>query len=394
MLIIAIMSVIALARCHCRGAVCLGPLHRIEARSSARDPNDLTPIEAGAPREITELVEAINRFMQRLAERMDEFRHMIDDAAHQIRTPVAAVDGPSRSLAERDAQPAKRRHHMERVVARTAQIGRLANQFLSQTLVSHRASSVTADRLDLRDVCARPCRCHPHHPGARHRCHSRLPCRENADGRWRDPVSLREAIRNIIDNAIQHGAAGRLDFRSVRGGEGHHCLPRSADDGPGIPEEHRPQVTKRFWRAAAEGDGFGLGLAIAADVARNHSASLDFATTADGDFAVRLMFPVVAAVMALHHCNAVGLHRCHGAGRDLSNFHPLIAITHAVEDRRSGDIAAIEPLIRDFQSLNPAVSITYVDTLTNDLFTRNQRGLRLQQHPSPIWCSRHPSITW
>ncbi len=289
--LLAIMSVIALLGVALAVRYALNPLHRIEAALVSRAPNDLTPLNVEAPPEITGLVEAINRFMQRLSERMDDLRRMIDDAAHQIRTPVTALSAQV-DLLMTETSPAKRKRHLERVAARTAQIGRLANQLLSQTLVSHRARSITAAPLDLREVLKQA-------------ASDAIPATMDRDIAVTldlgpealmvegDPVSLREALRNIIDNAIQHGARTRLTISARQ--DGTSVAAEIADDGPGIPEEHRPHVTKRFWRATAEGDGFGLGLAIAADVARNHSASLDFTTTVDGDFAARLVFKAVIA---------------------------------------------------------------------------------------------------
>lgn len=287
LLIIAIMAMIALAGVIGAVRFALGPLHRIEALLGARDPNDLTPLEAGAPREIEELVDAINRFMQRLADRMDELRHMIDDAAHQIRTPVAALAAQV-DLLQNEKSPPKRRRHLERVAARTAQIGRLVNQLLSQTLVSHRARSVTADRLDLRDV-------------VRQAIADAVPITLERDIAVSvslpetpvtlagDAVSLREAIRNIIDNAIQHGAASRLGVTLSETAE--DITLDVSDDGPGIPVELRDKVVKRFWRTGFGSEGFGLGLAIASDVARSHGAQLKFGRAANGDFAVQLNFP-------------------------------------------------------------------------------------------------------
>ena len=60
----------------------------------------------------------------------------------------------------------------------------------------------------------------------------------------------------------------------------------------------------------------------------------------------------------------------------------------------SGDIEAIGPLIRDFQSLNPQFAITYVDTLTNELYARIDRGLRCRREACRTWCFRPPSTTW
>jgi two-component system, OmpR family, sensor histidine kinase TctE len=287
MLLLAIMSLIALAGVAVAVRYALNPLHRIEAALANRAPNDLTPLAVQAPPEIAELIDAINRFMERLAERMDDLRRMIDDAAHQIRTPVTALAAQV-DLLMAETSPARRKRHLERVSARTAQIGRLVNQLLSQALVSHRARSITAGPLDLRNVLRQAAT--DAIPAGMERDIAvtiDLPTEQLLiEG---DPVSLREALRNIIDNAVQHGARTRLAIRASR--RSAAVIAEISDDGPGIPEEHRPHVTRRFWRASADGEGFGLGLAIASEVARGHGAALSFGTAANGDFCISLSFP-------------------------------------------------------------------------------------------------------
>ena len=87
-----------------------------------------------------------------------------------------------------------------------------------------------------------------------------------------DPISLREAIRNIIENAVHHGAKTKISI-GIEAKESHVVL-EIGDDGPGIPARQWPDVTRRFFRASTEGVGSGLGLAIAADVARITGRSL------------------------------------------------------------------------------------------------------------------------
>ncbi len=286
LLLLGVMSVIALAGVAAAVRFALTPLHRIEAALAARQPNDLTPLDVAAPPEIAGLVQAINRFIARLSDRMDDLRRLIDDAAHQIRTPVTALSAQV-DLLQAETSPERRQKQVERIAARTAQIGRLVNQLLSQTMVSHRARSAVTERFDLREVLKQAAA--DAVPAAMDRdiavSFDLPPSPIELDG---DPVTLREAIRNIIDNAVQHGARTRLCISARRMGD--RTVTEIADDGPGIPEDKWPMVTRRFWRARSDGDGFGLGLAIAADVAKSHAAEISFAHLDSGDFAVRMTF--------------------------------------------------------------------------------------------------------
>ncbi|TIQ59510.1 MAG: sensor histidine kinase, partial [Mesorhizobium sp.] len=91
---------------------------------------------------------------------------------------------------------------------------------------------------------------------------------EPADGELTvlgDLLSLREAIINVIDNALRHGASSRLEVRVLRSGDSG--VVEVIDDGPGIPEAEWPNVTRRFYSSRAESGASGLGFAIASEVA-------------------------------------------------------------------------------------------------------------------------------
>ena len=285
--VIAILSVIALVGAMLATWYALRPLHQIEQALSARDPNDLTPLETFAPVEIEALTHSINRFMSRLSERMDSIQHMIADAAHQIRTPVMALAAQVELLKQENI-PAKRRHHLDRVSFRTAQIGRLVSQLLSHAMISHRADSVTASVINVTEL-------------VRQAIIDSIPAEMDRDisvtfneGEGAmivsgDPVAMREAIRNIIENAVHHGGKSAIEIALTR--EEQHVVVKISDDGPGIPEDLWSQATKRFSRASSDGSGSGLGLAIVADVAKSHGADLDFSFDQNGHFAVTFRLP-------------------------------------------------------------------------------------------------------
>lgn len=284
---VGIMSLIALVGAALAVRYALRPLARIEAALTARASHDLTPLAVEAPREIEALVTAINRFMNRLGLQVDELQRMIADAAHQIRTPITALAAQV-ELLRNETAPQRRRHHLERVSARTAQIGRLINQLLSHAMINNRAERMAMAVHDARDIIQQAVSdAVPAAMGrdiAVNQSESGGPFLIKADA-----VSLREALRNIIENAVQHGAAGRIGIAIH--GDGQMVIVEIGDDGPGIAPQHWPHVTKRFYRADGQSEGFGLGLAIVADVASSHGAELAFDHAANGDFLVRLTLP-------------------------------------------------------------------------------------------------------
>jgi two-component system, OmpR family, sensor histidine kinase TctE len=283
-LLIAVLSVIALAGAMLATWYALRPLQQIEQALSARDPNDLTPLNVYAPVEIEALTRSINRFMARLGERMNTIQHVIADAAHQIRTPVMALAAQVELLKQENVS-AKQLRHLERVSFRTSQIGRLVSQLLSQAMISHRANSVAASQINVEDLVRQAVA-----DAIPTEMDRDISVKFSADGDdlvvSGDPVALREAVRNVIENAVHHGGKTAIDVSVHRVGQ--YVEIRVADDGPGIPESFWPEASKRFFRVSDDKSGSGLGLAIAEEVARNHGASLDFGVEHNGFFSVSI----------------------------------------------------------------------------------------------------------
>jgi two-component system sensor histidine kinase TctE len=105
-----------------------------------------------------------------------------------------------------------------------------------------------------------------------------------------DPVSLREAIANIISNALRHGAISQLDVRLRR--MGARVWVEVEDDGPGIAPENWEQMARRFNAASPKaGAASGLGFAIAAEVAAAHDGIIRFREKGETGFTVILDLP-------------------------------------------------------------------------------------------------------
>lgn len=104
-----------------------------------------------------------------------------------------------------------------------------------------------------------------------------------------DPQLLREALGNLLDNALRYGASRGVITLGV-GQEAEGVLVWVDDNGAGIAEAERARVTERFYRASTEGDGCGLGLAIVAEIAQRHDAALVIDTAPIGGARVGLWF--------------------------------------------------------------------------------------------------------
>lgn len=243
----------------------LGPLPRIGGALARRDPTDLTPLDLAAPREIAGLLAALNGFMARLDRQAAANRNLIGDAAHQLRTPVAAIRAQAQAAAD-EPDPARRARITARIHDRAVGLSRLLDQMLSQAMVIHRTDTAPRAALDLRDVAVEVLEDSDHDVLASGVAVALdLPDRPvRVRG---DALSLAEAGKNLLGNALRHGRAPvRL---GVTGG------PRPAlwvsDAGAGPPAELLDRLGARF--VSGQGSG-GLGLAIARAVAVSHGGRL------------------------------------------------------------------------------------------------------------------------
>ncbi|MEK9661435.1 MAG: sensor histidine kinase N-terminal domain-containing protein, partial [Alphaproteobacteria bacterium] len=182
----------------------LRPLRRIESGLAGRDPRDLTPLDVAVPAEIGSFVVAINRFMRRLEAQMDVLQRFIADASHQLRTPVAALRAQA-ELATGESDPDRLRTIAARIHSRSVGLGRLTDQLLSHALIIHRTDTAPRERIDLRAIAIETVsESETGIEDAAERIRLDLP--EDAVTVFGDALSLREACKNLVNNALHYGA--------------------------------------------------------------------------------------------------------------------------------------------------------------------------------------------
>lgn len=263
----------------------LRPLRRIERGLLARDPRDLTPLDVAVPREIAASVTAINRFMARLGRQMSVMRNLIADASHQLRTPVAALRAQA-ELAAGETDPDRLRAIVARIHDRSLGLSRLTDQLLSHALIIHRADAAPRERIDLRVAAIRTVEDSGAGPAG---AAVRLDLPEDPVWVRGDTLSLVEACKNLVNNALRHGAQP-VTVQVARAGPVAEIRVR--DHGPGMPEEQWENAGARFSRSAGVApDRAGLGIAIAEAVARAHSGALRFRRAEPDAFEAALVLP-------------------------------------------------------------------------------------------------------
>ena len=292
--LILLMSVLAIGASGLAIRRGLRPLAQIETIIAARDPADLRPVAADTPSEINAIIGAINGLIHHLAVRMTAMQRFIADAAHQMRTPLARLDAQVELLSS-ETDPARHAARLQSLRATCADVGRLTGQLLNHAMVTHRKEAIPLQPVDLvglaKEVLGRT-----------------IPLADARDVRVAfesdapqvciagDPISLQEALSNVLHNALLHGKADEILVSLAT--QNDAVTLTVTDNGPGIPHEHWEAVLRPFERLGEDRTerrtGSGLGLAIVQEVMKAHGGQVRFAFPAAGGFAVTLAFAPAA----------------------------------------------------------------------------------------------------
>jgi two-component system, OmpR family, sensor histidine kinase TctE len=273
----------------------LRPFDRIGQALAARRAQDTGPLEVDSPRETQALVEMINGAFHRLDERLNKLQNFAGVAAHQIRTPLSAL-GAQTQLLLSDETAHARRARIERIQTHLAKLSRLTHQLLGQAMVSYRTDRIPHQRIELVELVRQVLR-----DAIPESLDRDLAVEFESDepiiNVIGDNVTLREALVNLVSNAVTHGAKSLLHVRLKADRE--QAIVYIADDGPGIPRDLWESASQPFRIPRTDGEGAGLGLSIAAEVAKAHAGSLALGRSADGLFEIAFILARVTPESAV-----------------------------------------------------------------------------------------------
>lgn len=252
------------------------PLNRLERPVRDMAPENIHPLDdKHAPREVVGLVRAVNGLLERLEDALQRERRFSADAAHELRTPLAALrlnlEHACQTQPQAFAGLTESVDRMTYLVEQMLLLSRVdsgtdftpAHHNLS-AIIEQSIADVTPLALKrniepvLTDTTRQAIVC----------CHSAL---------------IGTLMRSLLANAIQYSPEGsEIDIRLQAFREGYQI--RICDQGPGIPEQDRDRAKHRFVRLDQRlGSGAGLGLAIASRIAELHRGHLDLDARADGN---------------------------------------------------------------------------------------------------------------
>ena len=257
----------------------LRPLRRLAAELQNRRAAALEPVSViRLPAEIFPLVRALNDLLTRLAQTLDTQKQFIADAAHELRTPLAAVRLQA-ELAQQSASAEDRAGALADLRVGLERATHLIEQLLAMARLDT-APSTEVTEVDLRDLAKTVITELAAIADARNLDLGLLPG-ETATIAG-DPAELRALLGNLVDNALRYTpGGGRVDVDIHRGP--HETVLSVRDTGPGIPVAERSRVFDRFYRGAqTSAPGSGLGLAIVKRIADRHRARIELSEPKDG----------------------------------------------------------------------------------------------------------------
>lgn len=356
------------------------PLAVVERELRRRAPDDLQPVSAPVPQEVSRLVEALNAFMHRLSGLMNTLNTLVADAAHQVRTPLASLRAQA-EVALEEPDPERLHARIQRIHQNATHASQLINQLLMDATITHRlgkgarapvgvAEAVNETRRRIGPLEARRLRIDIA-PEVR---------RARIAG---DRVALREMLRNLVDNALRYAPDGPVDIQATPVA-GYRVALTVSDRGPGIADDEKEAVQQRFTRGRAGESlpGSGLGLAIVRSVAVAHGGSLWLQDRPGGGLSARVILPLArhhagrklaawlgaACVAGLMLAGAPGDARAAGIPETVTRYPAPQPSARVLTIAGPTDTPVVAPLIQGFQSQRPDVNVVYREMGSRELY--------------------------
>lgn len=275
------------------------PLHALTgAAQRMRDGLDSAPVPVGSDNEIGRLAAAFNDMAVHRARLEEQRKVMVSDVAHELRTPLSNIRGWLEAAQDGLAEPDPA--FVSSLLEEAVQLQHIIND-----LQDLGAADVGALRMHLEPVCVDELlgQVAAAHQGLAETEGVTLTVAAATPGSPRpsldaDPVRLRQAVSNLVSNAVRHTPpGGSVTLRSYVTDSGDEVALEVSDTGSGIPADDLPHVFDRFWRAEKSRNrstgGSGLGLAIVLKLAEAHGGTASVVSTEGQGSVFTLRLPAV-----------------------------------------------------------------------------------------------------
>jgi two-component system, OmpR family, sensor histidine kinase TctE len=268
------------------------PLNELEQRIRRRQSDDLSPIDARqAPTEVAPLVASINDLLTRLKSSITTQKRFLTDAAHQLKTPLAGLRMQADLALRHGSNEQELKQSLKLIGRSSIRATNMVNQLLALARAESMGRQLPAQNLNLAQLVIDVVQDSVPHALDKNidLGYEGLTGEDPLATMQGNVVLLKEAVRNLVDNALHYtpSSAQRAGVVTVRVlSQSDALLLQVEDNGPGIPAQERAHVLEPFYRAShlqgSDTDGSGLGLAIVQEVAQMHRASVTLQDTHPG----------------------------------------------------------------------------------------------------------------
>ena len=254
---------------------------------------DLSPrVAERGPREMRSLARAFNAMLERLRRTEDQRRRLLTDVTHELRTPVAVIQGNLEAILDGVYPPDAQ--HLRPVLEETQILSRLIDDLRTLSLAESGALDLHREATDLGLLAgelAASFRAQAEAAGVS--LQADLP--EDLPPAEIDPLRIREVLANLTANALHHTPrGGEIRIMGSLEAGGDRVLLQVGDTGVGIAPEELPHIFDRFYKSA-DSSGSGLGLAIARNLVVAHGGEIRAESRLGAGTTVRITLPLNAS---------------------------------------------------------------------------------------------------
>lgn len=267
----------------------LSPLSALRAGFERRDPNDLSAVDGRTlPREIRPLIDTFNRLLARHAAQAEAQRRLLDDASHQLRTPIAVLRTQIdyALFAKVEAERLSVLQAMRQIIERAA---RTTTHFLTMARTRNFVSDMQSDArapVDMAALLTELARMRLA-DARRRRVDINLDLPEAEVFAGGSETLIFEAVSNLLDNALRHSPeAGAVTLQLEA--QQHQLHVIVTDEGPGMNDNDMAKVGDRHIEQTGSRGGAGLGLAVVTEIAEAHGGKLVLSNRQYGGLEARL----------------------------------------------------------------------------------------------------------